>query len=119
MNRISLKLFLKDKLILILLSANLLSVLGLFFYLFFSFQKLEDTTVFLHYTVHLGVDLIGSKSQLYLLPLGAFLIVLFNCTLAYFLYLNQKNLSRLFIFFTLVVQVFLWIASAYLVFLNL
>jgi len=119
MSRIPLKLFIKDKLILVALALNVLSALGLFFYLFFSFQKLQGGSIFLHYTVHLGVDLIGSKSQIYFIPLGAFLITLLNFILAYFLYLNQKNLARLLVVATVLIQVFLWIASAFLVFINI
>lgn len=119
MLRIPFKLFLKDKIIFIFLSLNLLSVLGLFFYLFFSFQQYGDTTVFLHYTVHLGVDLIGSKSQIYFLPLGAFLVVLANSVLAYFLYLNQKQLARILFLATLIIQIFLWLAAVFLAFINI
>ncbi|MCX6778773.1 MAG: hypothetical protein NTU97_00895 [Candidatus Magasanikbacteria bacterium] len=119
MSRIPLKLFLKDKIVLLFLSLNVLSSLGLFFYLFFSFQKFTGKSIFLHYTVHLGVNLIGSKSQIYFLPLGAFVITLLNFVLAYFLFLNQKNLARLLIVSTIVIQVFLWIASAFLVFINI
>lgn len=119
MARISLKLFLKDKFILIPLSVNLLSVFSLFFYLLFSFQKAGEKTIFLHYTVHLGVDLIGSKSQIYFLPLGAFLVVILNSVLSYFIYLNQKYLSRALIAATLFIQIFLWAAGAFLVFINI
>ncbi|HPV70289.1 MAG TPA: hypothetical protein PKY08_00060 [Candidatus Magasanikbacteria bacterium] len=118
MDRISLKLFIKDKIILILISLNLLAVLSLFFYLFFSFKNFSSPTVFLHYTVHLGVDLIGTKAQIYSLPLGGFLVVLFNSFLSYLLYLNQKDLSRLMMFVTLIIQFLLWISGIFLVFIN-
>lgn len=119
MSRIPLKLFFKDKVVSLLTALNVISFLALFFYLFFSLLKAKEETIFLHYTVHLGVDLIGSKSGLYLLAWGALLVVFLNTTLAYFVYPNYKNIGRLILGASILMQVFLWIAAAFLIFINL
>ncbi|KKR49148.1 MAG: hypothetical protein UT86_C0001G0120 [Candidatus Magasanikbacteria bacterium GW2011_GWC2_40_17] len=119
MLRIPLKLFFKDKIISFLTALNVISFLALFFYLFFSLLKAKEETIFLHYTVHLGVDLIGSKSGIYLLAWGAFLIVICNTTVAYLAYPNYKKISRLILIATVFMQIFLWLAGGFLVFINL
>ena len=119
MTRVSLKFFLKDKFITPPLILNVFSFIILFFYLFFSFQKIGDKTIFLHYTINLGVDLVGPKAQIYLLAWGALVIFLLNSVLAYFLYPNQRNLSRIILLVTLAIQCFLWMGAFFLVFINI
>lgn len=117
MPRFPLKLFLKDRWILgSFLSAFLLNFF-LWIYLALAIKSAAET-VFLHYTVHFGVDLIGPRGQIFSLPLLGFILILLNFLLAYFIYNSHKGLGLLTAAATPFVQIFLWVAGVFLVFLN-
>jgi len=114
--RYPLKLFFRDKIILFSTILAFLGNLGIWIYLPLSLRYKEQL-VFLHYTVHLGVDLVGSWQQIFSLPLIGLLFFLINLVLAYLLYYD-KFFSRLIMMGTVILQMILWAAAIFLVFLN-
>lgn len=80
--------------------------------------KPRPEVIFLHYTVHFGVDLSGPWSQIFFLPLLGLILILINFVMAYFVYDQNKNLSRLIVLTTIALEVFLFIEAIFLAFLN-
>lgn len=112
-----LKLFLKDRWIWAGMAAAFFLNLASWFYLGLGIKTTVES-VFLHYTINFGVDLAGPWSEIFFLPiLGLFLAIL-NFSLAYFLYAGSRNLSRLILTGTVLLEFFLLIESFLLVFLN-
>ncbi len=116
MSRFPVRLFLRDKLIKSSLGAAVFINAALWAYLLFSIKSSE--TIFLHYTIHFGVDLVGSLADLLMLPLLGLFLILINFIIAYFLYDNLKRLGLLLAVATTVIQVFLLVEGFFLVFLN-
>lgn len=116
MGRFPVRLFLRDKLVKYSLGAAILINAALWFYLFLAVKSAEN--IFLHYTIHFGVDLIGSFANLLMLPLLGLMIILFNFTIAYFLYDNLKRLGLLLTVAAPVIQAFLLVEGFFLAFLN-
>lgn len=111
-----LKLFLKDRWVLIFLFLTLLFNATLWIYLPLAIP-VTNQTIFLHYTVHFGVDLIDSWGNIFVLPfLGLFLAAV-NFSLAYLIY-RQKILSWLLTGTAVLLQIILLIHSFFLVFIN-
>lgn len=114
--RFPLKLFFRDKIILFSTVLSFLENLGIWVYLPI-YLKNKEQLVFLHYTVHLGVDLVGSWQQIFSLPLIGLLFLAINLILAYLLYYD-KFFSRLIMVGTVILEMVLGIAAVFLVFLN-
>ncbi|MEK7189644.1 MAG: hypothetical protein AAB666_01550 [Patescibacteria group bacterium] len=116
MGRFPVRLFLRDKLVISsLVVAGFLNA-ALWIYLLLAIKSAEN--IFLHYTIHFGVDLVGSFSNLLMLPLLGLALILLNFTIAYFLYDNLKRLGLLMAAATPVIQVFLLVEGFFLAFLN-
>lgn len=115
---LSLKLFLKDKLVIFFIGLNILENLGNWIYLLSYYRQIKEQTVFLHYTVHLGVDLVGPRHQLFFIPLFGLMIFLVNSVLAYFLF-QKRYYSRILILGSAVTQTFVLAGGVFLIFLNL
>lgn len=117
MPRFPLKLFLKDKWMLAPLVVSGLFNLSTWLYLGLAIKPRPEA-VFLHYTVHFGVDLSGPWSQIFFLPLLGLILILINFIVAYFIYDQNKNLSRLIAIATVALEVFLFTEAIFLAFLN-
>lgn len=117
MPRFPLKLFFKDRLILASLILSLTLNLIIWVYLGFSIKPTAET-VFLHYTIHFGVDLAGPWSNIFFLPLLGFILILINFFLAYFIYDREKYLSFLLSLCTFAIQIFLLVEGVFLAYLN-
>lgn len=111
------KLFLKDRLIWGPFAFAFFLNLAVWLYLAF-FIPLQVESIFLHYNIHFGVDLIGPREQIFSLPFLGWLAALLNFILSYFLYHREKKLSQLLGFATLVLQIFVAIEAVFLVFIN-
>lgn len=75
-------------------------------------------SVFLHYNIVFGVDLVGSWWKIYYLPLAGLLVFLLNYTLSFVFYKTDKFLSRLLNFWSLLFHLFLLAVVILLVRLN-
>lgn len=111
-----LKLFLKDRGVLSFLSLTLLFNAALWVYLPLA-VPITSNAIFLHYTVHFGVDLIDSWGNIFVLPfLGLFLAAV-NFLLAYLVY-RHKILSWLLTGAAALLQIILLIQAFFLAFIN-
>lgn len=110
------KLFWRDKYILVFFLLSF--VLNLFIWIYLPLAiRPTSQAVFLHYTVHFGVDLIDNWAQIFSLPFLGLFVLLANAVLAYFVF-SFKHLSRLIMVATALIQVILVVAAIYLGFLN-
>jgi len=74
--------------------------------------------IFLHYNILFGVDYVGEWWRVLLLPLAGLLIFLVNGIIAWMIFSKDKFAAELLNFTSLLCQIFLLIAGALLVFLN-
>lgn len=93
MQRYPLKLFFKDYYVSIGVAGAFLADLFLWIYLPFRVRNLGEL-VFLHYTIHFGVDFIGLRTRLFFLPAFGFIIIILHTGLGYWLYGQFKELAR-------------------------
>lgn len=112
------KSFFKNNLLITLFSFSLLiglvNIAGSFY-----FVKKLNNLVILHYNVYLGVDLMGSSEQIYLIPLVGFLFGLVNLFLAmYFFSKKERMLSHIFSLATVIIQLGVSVASGSLILVN-
>ena len=73
----------------------------------------------MHYNVFFGIDYIDSWYKVFLIPCFGILTLLVNFVLTYLLYLKERILSYFLTLTTLIVHVFLIIASYLIIGLNL
>lgn len=116
MGRFPIRLFLRDKMIRGPLFISLFANVALWIYLLAAVKSAEN--IFLHYTIHFGVDLVGSLANLLMLPLMGLVLIPLNFFIAYFLYDRLKRLSLLLALATPVIQIFLLAEGFFLAFLN-
>jgi hypothetical protein len=74
--------------------------------------------IFLHYNILFGVDYVGEWWRILFLPLAGLLIFLINGTIAWIIFSKNKFAAELLNFAALLCQIFLLVAGALLVFLN-
>jgi hypothetical protein len=112
------KSFFKNNLLITLFSISLiisLTNIGSTLYL----VKRLNSLVILHYNVYLGVDLMGSSEQIYLIPCVGFLFGLINLILAiYFFLKKERMLSHILSLSTLIIQLGVSVASGSLILVN-
>ncbi|HLD82266.1 MAG TPA: hypothetical protein VJA22_03620 [Patescibacteria group bacterium] len=110
LHKVATSLTLKDKLILLCLAASLCLNVIIWIYLGKRITQVE-TPIPLHYNIHFGIDYVALGYQVYVIPFLGFLILLFNFTLIYVLYLKEKILSYFLALNTVLVHIFLAISS--------
>lgn len=111
------KLYLKDKPNLIMLSLSLL--INILSWLWLVFQiKPQQEEIFLHYNILFGVDYIGSWWKVFYLPIFGLLILLTNTLVGWFLFGKDKFVAQILNAVNLFCQIFIFVAAALLVFLN-
>lgn len=113
----SLKLYLRDRWLLVSGIGTLLAQLFLWGYLFRLLPP-SNEPVFLHYTILVGVDFIGPAWQAYLLPLGGFIFALVNYAVGFITFNQGRFLARLLCVSTFFLHLLLAIAVVFLVGLN-
>ncbi len=91
---------------------------ALIYYFLFP-EAAEQIAVPLHYNIHFGVDRYGSWRQLFTIPFIGLFILLFNLGLAGYLWTRDKMLSVTLSVATLIMQVLLIVALAFVILLNL
>jgi len=79
--------------------------------------NLKQELAALHYNIIFGIDLLGSPTEIYLLPLASTLMSLFNLVLILFFHRQDKFLSKLLLATSLVINGFIILAvySIYLI----
>ena len=112
-----LKLYSRHPVTLVCLLASLLVNLAIWFWLATQIPPTGEP-IFLHYNVLFGVDEIGDWSQIFFLPLAGLALVCVNGLLGWFCFQKDKYLAHLLNGMALVCQIFLLVAAALLVALN-
>ena len=112
-----LKLYIKKKQNLILLSLGLSFNIASWVWLFLNIHS-HLGQVFLHYNILFGVDLVGPWYMVFALPLAGLLIIFLNAILGWFLYRQDPFAAYILNAIAIFVNVLLLISAALLVFLN-
>jgi len=112
-----LKLYLKKKQNIILLGSALLLNIASWVWLLVNIRP-SVGQVFLHYNILFGVDLVGSWYAVLSLPTAGLSIIILNAILGWFLYKQDAFAAYLLNAVAVLVNIFLLVAAALLVFLN-
>lgn len=113
----SIKLYFKHWPNLIMLPLAFLLNLATWFWLLLQIKPQTDP-IFLHYNILFGVDYIGEWWKVLYLPIAGLFIFLVNGILGWVLFSKDKFATQLLNFMSVLCQVFILIAAALLVFLN-
>ncbi|PIZ94219.1 MAG: hypothetical protein COX81_04180 [Candidatus Magasanikbacteria bacterium CG_4_10_14_0_2_um_filter_37_12] len=113
-----LKLYLKDKPILVMFVISLLFNIATWIWLIINVHSYIGQ-VFLHYNILFGVDLVGEWYRVFYIPVISLLILFFNTILGWLLFHKDKVVSYLLHGVAVLVQILLLVVSAILVFLNI
>ena len=111
------KLYIKHLPNLIMLPLGLLLNLASWVWLLSQIKPQTDP-IFLHYNILFGVDYIGDWWKVLYLPIAGLFIYLINTILSWVLFGKDKFAAQLLNFVSIFCQVFVLIAAALLVFLN-
>lgn len=113
----SIKLYLRNSSNIILIGLSLLA--NIFVWLWLLWQiKPQAEPIFLHYNILFGVDYIDMWWKVFYLPALGLLILLANAFLGWWLFNRDKFMAQMLNAGALLCQIFLVIAVALLVFLN-
>lgn len=113
-----LRLFLKRLPILLPLGFGLLLNMAAWVWLGFTILPLKEEQIFLHYTILFGVDLVGPPKDILFLPFFGFGILLINGGLGWLAFSKDRLISYMLAIAACLCQIFLGIAAALLIFLN-
>lgn len=72
----------------------------------------------LHYNIYFGIDLTGSYRSVFNLPIIGLLIILINAFLSIWLYSKDRLISYILLLTALVVQIFVLIGAATVIYIN-
>ena len=78
-----------------------------------------QTVVPLHYNIHFGVDTIGDWWRIYTVPVLALVLLILNMGLARFFFKRDKALAYMAAGATLLLEVILFVASLFIILLNI
>ena len=110
----------KDKIVriisIIFLGVNL--SIWLIAYLLFYYLKAERE-IALHYNIYFGIDLIGSRWQLFYLPIVGAIIIIFNILIALLTYNKNQFIIKVLAVSTLLVQLFILLSIISIAYINL
>ena len=116
--KVAKSLTLKDRFVQLCLMSSILINISMWFLLLVSISP-SEFPIPLHYNVFFGIDYIDSWYKVFLIPCFGILTLLVNFVLTYLLYLKERILSYFLTLTTLIVHVFLIIASYLIIGLNL
>ena len=111
------KLYLKYRPNLVMLTLGILINLFTWGWIMFQIRPQEEL-IFLHYNILFGVDYVGEWWKVFYLPLVGLFIFITNFVVGWVLFHKDKFVSIILNAVSLIAQVFLLVASALLVFLN-
>ena len=92
--------------------------LGLWIYLFVN-RISGPYPVILHYNLFFGVDYLGEYYKIFFIPLVGLLLLLGNGAASFWLYFREKLAAYFLIITALEIQIFLFIAGAAIIRINL
>lgn len=111
------KLFFTQK---IVLSTCILAILintSMWAYILIVFPPRSET-VFLHYNILFGVDLIGPWWRLLMTPTFGLIIILINLLISWFTYKYDQLITVIVLSSTVIMQIILALATYHIIFLN-
>ncbi len=109
--------FYKHKYIVIQLSVTAIMQVVLWMYILANIRLYTDST-FLHYTVGVGVDFVGSRLQIFTLPAVGLFAAIANTVLAYVMFRQARMTSFFLVTLTNLLHVFLVIGAVLTISLN-
>jgi hypothetical protein len=112
------RLFLKDRFAMALISISFVLVLFSAGYVFWYIRP-TDAQIFLHYSVLFGVDRVGKWWEVYRIPATGLGIFVTNTLLALAVYRQNNAMAYVLLLMSLLTQVFLVVAAILVVFLNI
>ncbi|MBI2436660.1 MAG: hypothetical protein HYV41_02890 [Candidatus Magasanikbacteria bacterium] len=112
-----LKLYLKSLPIAVIVGSAFVLNIFSWFWLWLQIPRGIDQ-LFLHYSILFGVDFIGTRTQIFYVPLLGLVIWILNTFAGWLLYRKDDFMSHVFNFVNLLCQIFIVIATFLLVFLN-
>lgn len=99
------------------LAASILANMFIWFFLVQN-KRNNDYPVILHYNMFFGVDYLDSYDKIYLIPFVGLVIITLNMMLGYSLYTKKRLASYFLSFNAILVQIFLILASYFLIRVN-
>lgn len=111
------KLFLRKPEISIPLVVGGLVHVAIWLILFFLFPPTSDT-VFLHYNILFGVDLVGQWTQLLRLPIIGLCILVVHTIVGWLSYQYDWFLATVFVSFAALSQIFLFLSMYMIIYIN-
>lgn len=112
-----LKLYFKNIPIVVMIILSVFLNMATWFWLLWQIQP-QPEPIFLHYNILFGVDYIGEWWKVLYLPAGGLFILIINTILGWLLFAKDKFVAQFLNAISVFCQVFLLIAAALLVFLN-
>jgi len=109
--------WLQDKIILILFTVGLFANLILYVIMCLGIKPTTEPVI-LHYSVYFGIDLIGQRYKVFLVPAVGSFIFLINFSLAVFFYKREKLISYLLSAITFFLMLLLVFAGVLLIWIN-
>ena len=98
---------------------NLITWAVLYFKLHSFSYTTEAGQIYLHYNLYFGIDNIGYWYESLIIPLLGLFIIIFNNTLGYFFYIQEKVISYSLVISSAVLQVILLAAAIFVILLNI
>jgi hypothetical protein len=89
----------------------------IWFWLFWQISGSEEV-VLLHYNILFGVDYIGPRYLVAMIPLTGLFILISNAVVGWLSYPKDKMIAAMLNFATSIIQIFLLVAASLVVFLN-
>jgi hypothetical protein len=115
----------KSKLIIIPSAIALALNLFIWAVIYFKFRPLvyhlpvDQSFIPLHYNIYMGVDSFGVWQKIFILPTLGFFTLIINTLLAVIIYHRKEIISYFLSFTSLVIQVFLFIATILIILINI
>lgn len=117
LNSIMTQAFSKDKFVKVSFFVGILVNILLWLWLGFHFRNLPDT-VFLHYSIYFGIDLIGPWYQILFIPLLGLVFFAVNFSLGFVFYKVEKLLGYFLVCSAAFFQFILLLASFFIISVN-
>jgi len=116
---IHLRVFLRDRFVLLSLILSLFFNLLISLLLFVKIPHSVDELVVLHYNIYFSIDLIGVWWRIFLVPLAGLAILFINFLLSYIIYKQNRVISYFLTGGVVMTHLLLLIASLTLIYINL
>ncbi|MFC1609115.1 hypothetical protein ACFL2R_04110 [Patescibacteria group bacterium] len=89
---LAVKEFFTNPILILVLSLSIVVNLGIFIFLYY-FIGSSGQSVVLHYNAYFGVDLVGSRWQIYLMPLTGLAFIVINLILAIYFFCKKERIA--------------------------